>query len=146
MELYRSDDRGATWRSTGVRFSKEGGDFAPGDEGVYAPAFCQFGPGYRGARDGYVYIYAPDIIDPSHWNLRVPGRIHLPRAPFKKIEDKSAYRFFAGLDASGKPRWGAKAGERKPVWKDPVNGTHRMAVSYNPGLKRYLLTTPTGTS
>jgi hypothetical protein len=27
------------------------------------------------------------------------------------------------------------------VWTDAVNGTHRIAVSYNPGLKRYLLTT-----
>ena len=33
--------------------------------------------------------------------------------------------------------------ERKPAWQDAAQGTHRVAVSYNPGLKRYLLTTIT---
>ncbi len=140
-ELWRSDDLGATWRSTGVRFSKTGGDFPEGDEGIFAPAFCQFGQAYAGARDGYVYIYAPDIIDPTHWRVRVPGRVNLLRVAREKIESKQAYEFFAGVDESGVPRWTSVPGERRPVWQDADNGTHRIAVSYNPGLKRYLLTT-----
>ena len=143
MELYRSDDRAATWRFTGVAMGKKDGTFPPGDEGFYGPAVCQFGQGNRGARDEYVYVYAPDIVDPSHWDMRRPGRIHLMRVPARSIESQAAYEFFAGTDARGKPRWARAAGERKPVWEDAVNGTHRMAVSYNPGLKRYLLTTVT---
>jgi hypothetical protein len=88
-----------------------------------------------------VYIYAPDIIDPTHWNVRLPGRINLVRVFRSDIETKSAYEFFAGLDVNGQPRWAAKTGERKPTWSDSVNGTHRIAVSYNAELKRYLLTT-----
>ncbi len=90
-ELWRSDDRGATWRSTGVRFSRPGSDFPPGDEGFFAPAFCQFGRGYAGARDKYIYVYAPDSIDPSHWRVRVPGRINLLRVPRNQIEHRVAY-------------------------------------------------------
>ncbi len=142
FELWRSDDLGANWRPTGVRFSRlSGNDFPPGDAGMFAPAFCQFGRGYTGARDEYVYVYAPDIVDPTHWRIRLPGRIHLLRVPAARIEEKTAYEFFAGMDADGAPRWVSRAADRQPVWQDAVNGTHRIAVSYNPGLKRYLLTT-----
>lgn len=142
IELWRSDDLGATWRPTGVRFSKpDGGDFPEGDAGIFAPAFCQFGRGYDGARDEYVYVYAPDIIDPTHWRVRLPGRINLMRVHRERIEEKTAYEFFAGTGADGSPRWTSIPGERRPVWEDAVNGTHRIAVSYNAPLKRYLLTT-----
>ena len=141
VELWRSDDSGAKWRFTGVRFSKSGGDYPAGDEGFFAPAFCQFGKAYAGARDNYVYIYAPDSIDPSHWNVRIPGRTNLIRVPRDRLEAKEAYEFFAGTGADSKPRWMKSPAERKPAWQDPVNGTHRIAVSYNPVLKRYLLTT-----
>lgn len=142
IELWRSDDLGETWRPTGVRFSKpDGRDFPDDDAGIFAPAFCQFGRGYAGARDGYVYIYAPDIIDPTHWRVRLPGRINLMRVARERLEDRTAYEFFAGVAADGSPRWTAMPGERRPVWEDPINGTHRIAVSYNAPLKRYLLTT-----
>jgi hypothetical protein len=139
IALWRSDDRGATWRETGVRFSKADGDFRGVDEGIFAPAFCQFGRDYAGARDDYVYVYAPDSIDPSHWSVRLPGRINLLRVPRARIESKDAYEFYAGS-----PReWTKDPAKRKPVWSDPAQGTHRIALSYNPGLKRYLLTTIT---
>jgi hypothetical protein len=134
---------GRTWRATGVRFSKPEGDYPPGDEGMFAPAFLQFGKAYTGSRDDYVYVYAPDIIDPTHWNIRLPGRINLLRVPRAQIESRQAYRFFAGLDGSGSPRWVDELGARKPVWEDAKQGTHRVAVSFNPRLKRYLLTTIT---
>lgn len=142
-ELWRSDDRGATWRPTGVRFSRAEGDFAGGDAGIFAPGFLQFGRAYDGARDAYVYVYAPDIIDPTHWNVRVPGRINLMRVPRDRIEAKEAYEFFAGLDDRGAARWSRRSVDRKPTWADETQGTHRIAVSYNAPLKRYLLTTIT---
>jgi len=143
MELYRSDDHGASWKNTEVRFSKSGGDFPVGDEGFFAPAFCQFGQGYSGARDEYAYIYAPDIIDRSHWGVRVPGRINLARVAVANIEDKTAYRFYGGTHSAGDPTWVPKPSDRQPIWEDPKNGTHRIAVSFNPVLNRYLLTTVT---
>jgi len=143
VKLHRSDDRGATWRETGVRFSAADGDFASPAAGIFAPAFCQFGPGYAGARDDYVYIYAPDSIDPSHWHIRRPGRINLIRVPRERIESKAAYEFHAGDAAGATPRWAKAPRQRQPVWTDATQGTHRIAVSYNAPLKRYLLTTIT---
>jgi hypothetical protein len=126
-----------------VTFSKSRGAFPSGDEGFFGLSFCQFGRGYEGARDGFVYLYAPDTIDTTHWNLRKPGRINLLRVPRPRIEEQSAYEFFSGFDSTGRPLWTSSAARRKPVWQDPINGVHRMAVSYNPGLKRYLLTNVT---
>jgi len=143
FELWRSDDLGLTWRATGVRFGRNAGDYAAGDAGLFAPAFCQFGRAYAGARDAYVYVFAPDIVDPSHWHIRRPGRIHLLRVPKGNLETKSAYEVCSGHDASGAPRWTRDLAARQPVWRDNERGTHRIAVSYNPGLKRYLLTTIT---
>jgi hypothetical protein len=140
--LHRSDDGGARWHATGVRFGRRDGDFRDGDLGFFAPAFCQFGPGYAGARDEYVYVYAPDVVDASHWHIRSPGRIHLLRVPRAQIESKAAYELYAGADAGGAPRWTRDPAARKPVWEDP-QGTHRMAVSWNAPLRRYLLTTIT---
>ncbi|MDO8539850.1 MAG: DUF4185 domain-containing protein [Opitutaceae bacterium] len=142
-ELWRSDDFGATWRPTPVRFSQPEGDFPAGDAGMFAPAFLQFGQAYAGARDDYVYVYAPDIVDPTHWNVRLPGRINLLRVRRDRIEVKSGYEFFAGNTPRGEPRWAAAPAERQPVWADATQGTHRIAVSYNAPLKRYLLTTIT---
>ena len=143
-ELWRSDNFGATWRATGVRFSQpDGRDFPANDAGIFAPAFLQFGKAHAGARDDHVYVYAPDIIDPTHWNVRVPGRINLLRVHRDRIESKGDYEFFAGADARGQPRWTKTAGERQPTWRDDAQGTHRIAVSYNAPLKRYLLTTIT---
>ncbi|WP_334319181.1 DUF4185 domain-containing protein [Termitidicoccus mucosus] len=143
VELYRSDDHGASWRKTGVRFSKNEGDFPANDAGIFAPAFCQFGQAYAGARDQFIYIYAPDSIDPGHWRVRLPGRINLLRVAQDAVEQKDAYEFFAGMDAQGQPTWARDSACRRPIWQDAAQGTHRIAVSYNPGLKRYLLTTIT---
>lgn len=141
--LYRSEDLGASWHFTGVEFSRRAGDFTADDEGFFSPTFCQFGRGYAGNRDGYVYVYAPEIIDRSHWGIQRPGRIALVRVPVNDIATKSAYEFFAGFREDGSPRWATEMARRIPVWEDSINGTHRMGVSYNPGLDRYFLTTMT---
>lgn len=143
VRLYRSDDHGATWEDLGVEFSRRNGDFAAADEGFFGAAFCQFGQGYRGARDGFVYIYAPEIVDRTHWNIQKPGRIALMRVEKDRLGDKPAYRFFAGLDAGGQPAWTPDISLRRPVWQDAENGTHRIAASYNAPLRRYLLSTMT---
>jgi len=143
VRLYRSDDQGATWSDSGVEFSRRGGDFLGDDQGFFGMVFCQFGQGYSGARDNNVYLFAPEVIDRSHWNVQKPGRISLLRVDQDRLGDKAAYRFFAGFDGQNQPRWTAKLAERQPVWQDPVNGTHRIAVSYNAPLRRYLLSTMT---
>src|SRR5690606_30450853 len=67
--------------------------------------------------------------------------IALFRAPRDRMSDRSAYEFFAGLDARGEPRWTREIARRRPAFSDERNGVMRTSVSYNPGLRRYLLIT-----
>lgn len=143
LRLYRSEDHGAAWNELPVEFSKKNGDFTGTDEGFFGVAFCQFGRGYEGARDAFVYLYATEIIDRSHWNLQQPGKIILMRVPRDKLADKPAYQFFAGCDANHQPLWTSELKKRQPVWQDAIHGAHRIAVSYNAPLKRNLLSTMT---
>jgi hypothetical protein len=126
--LAWSADHGASWTLTpDWTFDEPGGAFA-------APAFLQFGRDYQGARDGYVYgysekvrgCYQPDLV--------------MFRAPKGQLKGRKAYEFFAGLDGSGRPHWTADLNKMKPVFSDPNGIEWGVQVSYNAGLKRYLLT------
>lgn len=137
QELHVSTDEGRSWSSTGVRFEPE--DF-PRSEGFFAPTFLQFGPGYSSARDGYVYAYAPEVKDPSSFDVQTPGEIALLRVPRGRVGTRSAYELFAGL-REGEPTWTASLRDRAPVFEDAENGVMLTSVSYNAGLDRYLLVT-----
>jgi hypothetical protein len=99
------------------------------------PEFIQFGPNYKGARDGYVYVvsqanddayeYSPDVV--------------MARVPKDKVADRNAYQFFAGLEAKGTPSWKSDIGARKPIFTDQ-RGVMRVSVEYNAALKRYIMT------
>ncbi len=55
--LYRFTNRGASWTAASWAFKKQ--------DGFILPTFLQFGRGYAGARDPYVYIYANHLHDDS---------------------------------------------------------------------------------
>ncbi|MFQ5583561.1 MAG: hypothetical protein ACE5GL_03905, partial [Calditrichia bacterium] len=74
QKLYKSTNHSATWQYAGVEYRTN--DFSPSYPRFYAPTFCQFGKDYAGARDNYVYIYAPETNN-SSWNVQIPGRITL---------------------------------------------------------------------
>ncbi len=140
QELYRSTNRSATWRSTGVKFTQE--SFPDDDYGFYCPVFLQYGQDYAGSRDDFVYIYAPEIQQNRTLYPQVPGEVSLMRVPRDKVNVRSAYEFFAGLDGDGEPLWSFDGNDRQPVFSDPENGvTQHVAAVYNPGLDRYILTT-----
>lgn len=135
QDLFVSHDNGLTFEGTGVSFKSE--DF-PSSPGFFAPTFLQFGAGYRGAADEYVYVYAPEITS-GDWGVQRPGEISLMRVPVGQLADRSAYEFFTGLDSRGTPGWSSDIGERAPVFSDPENGVMLASVTYNAGLGRYLL-------
>jgi hypothetical protein len=140
--LYRSVDLGLSWWFTGVEFSRADGDFAGADHGFFSPTFVQFGRGAPAGSDGFVYVFAPEVVDPSHWDIQKPGRVALLRVRTGDLEIDDAWEYYAGMD-EGEPLWTSLARERVAAWEDPVDGAHRLAVSYNAGLARYLLTTMT---
>jgi hypothetical protein len=131
QDLWISTNHGSNWTKTSVNFD---------NSGMFAITLCNFGKGYAGARDNYVYMYAPEVKNSGSWNVQKPGEISLLRVPKDQITQKSAYEFFAGL-SNGNPTWTSSVSNRQPVFKDQINGVMRTAVNYNAGLKRYFLIT-----
>lgn len=127
--LYRSHDDGRSWQPTGVAFGSE--------ERLGVPWFLQFGRGYAGAPDDYVYTYFTEVKS-GEWEAQRPGEIALARVPIGTVEDRGRYEFFGGLDAGGDPIWTEDVSARRPVFRDP-NGLMRNSTVYNPGLDRYLM-------
>jgi hypothetical protein len=141
-QLAWSTDRGATWQLAGWTF--------PFADALTVPTFLNFGRDYAGARDGYVYSY---FIHPAWgpgkatkttahtFDVHQPGRIHLSRVPKDALLDRTRYEFFTGLSAAGVPVWSTDVTKKRPVFEDPNGVGWNVSVSYNPGLRRYLLST-----
>ena len=130
--LYMSRNRGRSWSKAGWAYYW--------DDAIFHPVFLQFGKDYKGARDNFVYTYAPERKS-SKWEVQKPGEISLWRVPRTHIMDRRNYEFFAGLNRNGKPIWTRTLAFRRPVFRDTVNGIFNTSVSYNPGIGRYLLIT-----
>jgi hypothetical protein len=133
--LLQSTNKGASW-------SKSSWDLHDTSSTMIMPTILNFGKDYAGARDGYVYHYFIRKQSSSD-SLAVhkPGAIDLARVPKSQMMDLSAYRYFAGLDASKNPKWTASAANRKPVFQDPNGVGWCMSAVYNAGLKRYVIAT-----
>lgn len=135
-KLYKSTDHLKNLNDTGVMFHNS--EFS-NNEGIFSPTFLQFGRDYQGARDNYVYIYAPENKS-DVWNVQKPGEITLMRVKKTELTQKNKYQYFTGLNGTT-PSWSSNLANRKPVFSDPANGVMRTSVSYNAGLGRYILIT-----
>jgi CubicO group peptidase (beta-lactamase class C family) len=122
-QLAWSEDRGRTW-TWGFRF----------DTSFGCPSFLQFGPGYQGARDGYVYVYSSD--GPSAYESY--DQVVLARAPKGRLSERAAWQFLSGFTPDGSPEWRADIAARAPVFRYPGR-CQRLDVVYDAGLKRYLM-------
>jgi hypothetical protein len=122
-QLAWSSDRGKTWTWADWKFTA----------GFGCPTFLNFGPNYAGARDDYVYVYSHD----GDTAYVAADRVALARVPKDRIRERSAYEFFKGLGPNG-PAWTADAAARGGAFVNQGK-CYRVTVSYNAGLKRYLL-------
>jgi hypothetical protein len=120
--LAWSEDHAQTWTFADWQFSEFG-----------LPGFVNFGRGYKGARDGFVYSYSHDgpLADTP------ADSFILLRAPINQLRKREAWEFFAGLDELGKPRWTHDTAGRSAVFSNR-DSCLRSAMSYNAGLHRYL--------
>lgn len=124
--LACSTDSGVSWTWANWHFSDTFG----------CPAFVQFGKDYEGSRDEHVYIasqandnayaYSPDIV--------------MARVKVNSVMDRSRYTFFGGISENGHPTWVEEIAGQRPIFTDP-KGTQRIAITYNTGIGRYILTT-----
>jgi hypothetical protein len=121
--LWRTTDLGMSWEDLGQVFKEEDGAFA--EFGV-----IQFGPGYQGGRDGYVYGYG---VKP--W----PDGLGLSRVRRSRLADRAAYEFFAGRDGAGHPIWTSDIRAQEPAFSDPAGIGWGVTCVFHPVLRRYLL-------
>jgi len=99
--------------------------------------FLQFGRGYEGARDEYVYAYFPAADDGnSYWENG--DYLLLGRVPKEKILVRDDWEFFTGLTDKGRPIWNKNDELAIPVFRyNKMTGENH--ISYNPGIKRYII-------
>jgi hypothetical protein len=112
-QVWRSTDGGRLWQEPSWSFPSP------------VEAFVQFGQANADAPGGYAYLL--DARDTT---------IHLMRVPAASAQDREAYEHFAG--ASSVTGWSHDASRSTPIFGDPA-GAWRPRMTYNPGLKRYLL-------
>lgn len=108
------------------------GGFCPGE-------FVQYGPGYAGAKDSYVYLYG--MTTQCFFGISTPGPAYtyLFRVPSDQILSQEAYEAFTGLDNNGNPVWSSTWADMQPVFTD--RGPSPMgiaAVVYNSALGRFI--------
>jgi hypothetical protein len=127
-----STDHSKTWTLADWKWTKA-------NDQIYGGTFLNFGKDNAGARDHYVYSYFVGIPSDGTWGFQKPGLVFLSRTPRDQIMNFEHWEWHAGTDDSGDPKWGKRIGDKKPVFEEP-NGVRVLAVAYNPGLKRYILT------
>jgi hypothetical protein len=127
--IITSTDFGKTWKLDATKQN-----FFEGR--VASAHFIQFGRDNADAPDDYVYAYFPAADDGNaYWENN--DYLLLGRVPSDQIMVRSAWRFFAGQE-SGQDLWGADAAKAMQVFRYP-RMTGEDHVTYNPGLKRYIL-------
>ncbi|MCP4004879.1 MAG: DUF4185 domain-containing protein [bacterium] len=135
--LHRSTDKARTW--TAADWSYVAAD------GVILPAILNYGKDNAAARDEFVYHYFIGLqrfSEESKLGVQRPGEIFLARVPETRIFDAAShYEWFTGTDADGAPKWSSRMSEKRHVFFDRNGVGFSLSVSYNSGLKRYILCT-----
>jgi hypothetical protein len=105
-------------------------------------SIMQMGRGYSANSDGFVYIYSPNGSDEGTMNQLV-----MFRAPTDQVPDRSAYEYYAGLDAHGDATWTSEIEDRAVVHTFPSGWVNRLrhpwswlpSVTYNEPLGLYMM-------
>jgi hypothetical protein len=121
-----SSDNGVTWKLEEKKM------FADVPDGFRVRGIAQFGKGYAGAMDDYIYVY---------FGFSRADDIYLARVAKAAISDAQRYEWFAGT-TGGQPVWKKEFAQKKPAFTDPNGYVWHVGVAYNPGIGRFLLTKP----
>ena len=128
--ILTSRDFGVTW------------DLAASPQDLFtgrlsSPHFVQFGQDYSGARDEYVYAHFPVGDDGNSYWENGDG-ILLGRVPQENLLERDAWEFCTDVDAANRPSWSLDGAQAQPVFRY-YHMTGENHVSYNAGLKRYIM-------
>ncbi|MGW5433767.1 FG-GAP-like repeat-containing protein [Streptomyces sp. NPDC004059] len=112
--IVKSTDHGRTWTwdSSGPMF----------DGGVFTTIFfLDYGKGYANAPDStYLYAYGLDGNWRDSFDDRVadPADLYFARVPRDQVQDRSAWQWVSGFDASGNPTWSSDINQKASVLHD----------------------------
>jgi hypothetical protein len=65
------------------------------------------------------------------------SNVYLAYIPIARIEDRSAYQYFAGIDVNGRPRWASDEQSAVPLFLSGAMG--ELCVRWNPFLRRFII-------
>ena len=120
-------DSGKTWKLGKERFLK----YAPA--GFRVRGILQYGKGYQGAMDEYLYIY---------FGLNRHPDIYLARVKKEEVFNERAYEWFVYMDENGQPYWTLDFSRKATAFHDNNAYLWHLSICYNSGLDRYILTKP----
>ena len=123
-QLAWSSDHGRTWTWADWKFTNSFG----------CPTFVNFGREYEGNSDGFAYVLSPDANDA----YSLADRFVLARVPVNRIRERTSYEFLGTVDAHGAPVWTTHLDQGGAVFSREL-GCYRPSVTFNAGLKRFLL-------
>ena len=121
-----SSDYGVTWTLNKQKA------FPQLPDGFRVRGIAQFGKGYAGAMDDFVYVY---------FGFSRANDIYLARVAKAAILDATRYEWFAGPNGT-QPLWNSQFTRKEPVFTDPAAYIWHVGVTYVPALKRFLFTKP----
>ena len=119
-KIYHTSNFGQTWTSNSWVWT-----LTPGSGNFFPGAFINFGQGYAGARDNYVYLLG------SKEGAR---GTYLARVPQTSLGTQGAYEYFTGT--ANKPTWGTW-GNSTPIYQH-ADRNSGINIVYFPVLKRYI--------
>lgn len=122
-----SFDGGRTWELSTSRL------FTRAPPGFRVRGIVQYGPGYEGAPDDFVYVY---------FGYNRASDLYLARVPRGRIFHEPSYDWFAGADTGGGARWTASFEGKVPAFHDANGYVWHIGISYLPAVQRYLLVKP----
>ncbi|NIK60842.1 hypothetical protein [Kribbella shirazensis] len=148
--IAKSTDKGRTWS-----FDTSAPMF--GGSKFTTIFFLDYGKNNVNSPDGYVYAYGLDNNWRDSFSNRVPDPVDLwlARVPATGIQDRAAWRFYAGSDANGVPQWTADINSRVAVLHDDrhiytdvgtagrvrnLTAISQGGVVFNKPLNRYIYT------
>jgi hypothetical protein len=150
LEMLFSPHGTQDWQASDWKFC--GAESQPASkDAMFCPSgFVNAGPGNRGTADDYVYLFGSSpAADARAQDGADVARTYLARVDRRRLLSRSAYEYFAGVDAKSRPRWTADVDKLQPVFVDRNRaqrgcaGQCKMSSSleeavYDAGLRRYI--------
>lgn len=173
IQLGYSKGNPHSWRAAPWTFCSGGKQTV---DGAFCPVgFVNYGRGNSGAPDDHVYLLGiansaawwegddgPEVMaerqqsptsatSPTSDTAGAIAVTYLARVPNRRVLQRAAYRYFAGLDSNGQPIWSDDEKQMQPIFSDrnpsrpgcdgqcymtsPLEG-----VAYDAGIQRYIAT------